>query len=336
MIQVRKLFLLLILALVPIIDISANDRVLIEAKVYRTDEGDDSKSLKDILDNAVLEHSPSLISSYGKKSGLRFNYAKEPSAQASVVEISVLSNKQSNTYDLGINLINEENKNISRIYGHPIGQQFIVSTVIDGAKRIIKVDVNESKISAKTASAINKVKSPPKATYILQVGSNLACDSFDIELKSQNLKNNGFLTYKSSAYAVVELPQDKYTFGNVFCSKGNQRQEMALLRDKLEPFSLVAGRIYYGGTLVFQKFGQIETASEPKVLDNCTNLISRARGAPDNECRDGVGVESEAQKNYKINAYAPEVTPNEIELVNTALSLAENQLEYLPIVYKQQ
>ena len=41
----------------------------------------------------------------------------------------------------------DESKNISRIYQHPIGQPFIVSTDIQDESRIIKINITETTIS---------------------------------------------------------------------------------------------------------------------------------------------------------------------------------------------
>ena len=174
-----------------------------------------------------------------------------------------------------------------------------------------------------------------KATYILQVSSNLGCDNLDVELISDKLDTPQYVKFTSSAYAATTLPQGKYTFGNVICSNKEGMRELDVLKDKIMAFSLSAGKVYFGGRLIFKKVEDFDVNSAPKVIENCTQMISSARGEPSNECSDGVGVDTAARKNYQVNVYAPEVTEKDIEIVRTALSLSENQLTYLPIEYKK-
>ena len=174
-----------------------------------------------------------------------------------------------------------------------------------------------------------------KATYVLQVSSNLGCVNLDIELISDKLDTPQYVKFTSSAYGATTLPQGEYTFGSVICIDKEGRQELDVLKGKIMAFSLSAGKVYYGGRLIFKKVEGLDVNSAPKVIENCTQMISSARGEPSNECSDGVGVDTAARKNYQVNVYAPEVTEKDIEIVRTALSLSENQLIYLPIKYKK-
>lgn len=76
------------------------------------------------------------------------------------------------------------------------------------------------------------------------------------------------------------------------------------------PLNLVFGQAYYIGRLKFQEV-VVYTDSAPKVLSNCTHIISKARGMKSNECCDGEGVD--------------------IESVRSALSVTKEQLLYLPL-----
>jgi len=191
---------------------------------------------------------------------------------------------------------------------------------------------HEKEKEPKTASA--QINDPTQVTYILQVSSNLGCDNLDIELTSNKLDTPKFLKFNSSAYAGVDLPQGDYSFGNVICLDKDGRQTFDVLSEKIMPLSFSAGKVYYGGRLIFQKVDNPDSDRAPNVLDNCTQMISRKR-VSSNECRDGVGVETSAQTRYQVNVFAPEVTDKDIEVVRSALSMSESQLLYLPIGYKK-
>jgi len=209
------------------------------------------------------------------------------------------------------------------------------------ADGFVSVDVTESNNVDEIASEKGQntkntqINGLAQATYILQVSSNLGCKNLDINLISNKLNTPQYLKFTTSAYAGIYLPEGDYSFGTLICSNDDGRQAFDILNEKIKPFSLLAGKVYYGGRLIFQKIEKLDANSEPKVLGNCTQMISRARGETSNECRDGVGVDTSAQTHLQINAFIPEVTDKDIEIVRIALSVSEEQLQFLPMQYKK-
>jgi hypothetical protein len=172
---------------------------------------------------------------------------------------------------------------------------------------------------------------PSPATYIMQVTSNLSCETLDIQLISQADNTHENIRFKSSAFSAVELPSGAYTFGDVICTNKRSTQVHDLLSKKIAPLFLTAGQAYYGGRIIFQEVVTVDANGSPKVLNNCTRSISRARGESSNECRDGVGVDTSAQTSTQINVYLPEVMDEDIALVRSAFSATKDQLLYLPL-----
>ena len=175
------------------------------------------------------------------------------------------------------------------------------------------------------------IAEPSPATYIMQVTSNLSCETLDIELISQADNTHQNIRFKSSAFSAVELPAGAYTFGDVICTNKKNVQAHDLLSEKIAPFYLTAGQAYYGGRIIFQELVTVDPNGSPDVFSNCTRSISRARGVSSNECRDGVGVDTSAQTSTQINVYLPEVLDEDIALVRSALSATKEQLLYLPL-----
>ena len=172
---------------------------------------------------------------------------------------------------------------------------------------------------------------PSPATYIMQVTSNLSCETLDIVLISQADNTHENIRFKSSAFSAVDLPSGAYTFGNVICTNKGRAQVHDLLRDKISPLYLIAGQAYYGGRLIFQEIVTVDANGSPDVISNCTRITTRARGKSSNECRDGIGVDTSAQTSTQINAYLPEVIDEDIALVRSAFSATKDQLLYLPL-----
>jgi hypothetical protein len=105
-----------------------------------------------------------------------------------------------------------------------------------------------------------------------------------------------------------------------------------LLSEKIAPFYLTAGQAYYGGRIIFQELVTVDPNGSPKDLNNCTRIISRARGESSNECLTAVtGIYPSAQTSTQINVYLPEVLDEDIALVRSALSATKEQLLYLPL-----
>lgn len=168
-------------------------------------------------------------------------------------------------------------------------------------------------------------------TYILEVSSNLNCDTLNIELISKADDSVQYLKYTTSAFAAISLPLGRHDFGQVICTTNKDREVFDMLIDQLPPLELNAEKAYYGGRLIFSETSQVAVNKAPKVLSNCTHLISKARGEKTDDCRDGVGVETTAQASRQIKVYAPEVTEDHLKFVRDALSLTEAQLIYLSL-----
>jgi hypothetical protein len=169
------------------------------------------------------------------------------------------------------------------------------------------------------------------ATYILQVSSNLSCETLDIELISQADDTRQHIRYGSSAFAAVEMPSGSYTFGDVTCMNKDDAKVHDLLSDKIAPIYLNAGQAYYGGRIIFEEVVAVDANGSPDVLSNCPRVMSRARGQGSNQCRDGVGVDTSAPTSKQINVYRPEVTDEDLAIVRSALSATKKQLLYLPL-----
>ena len=169
------------------------------------------------------------------------------------------------------------------------------------------------------------------ATYIMQVTSNLSCETLDIELISKVDASRKNIRFTSSAFAAVEVPSGAYSFGDVICTNKENAKAHDLLSENMPPLNFSAGQAYYGGRIIFQELVTADPNGAPDVLSNCTRSISRVRGASSNECRDGVGVDTSAQTNMQINVYLPDVTDEDLALVRTAMSATKEQLLYLPL-----
>ncbi len=176
-----------------------------------------------------------------------------------------------------------------------------------------------------------------RATYILQVSSNLGCDSLEIELMSQDKSTRGKLIFKSNAFASVELKEGIYLFDEVICKLKGNSQSFDMLKDKILPFKLNGNQAYFGGKLIFLESTDVDAHSELEVLSNCSNIISRTRGDKNGdsiqgtECRDGTGVDTSHQVFKQIKVFAPKATDEELSTVRTALNATKDQLIYLPL-----
>ena len=317
----RKLFLILML-LIPFVSAEEAGQVLVEAKVYKVDKLHRAISLKELLAGATLEFNPRLLTNYGKETELRFDYQNEKGSERSVLEILMLPDQSSKTYNIDINLLNKDNENISRIYDHPIGQLFIASTVIEDASRVIQIDVSESK--------------PAMATFVLQVSSNLNCESLAIELNALGQEQHHYLEYTTKAFASVSMPEGKYSFGSVNCRTKEGQQTFDVLHDKLMPLAVDSGQTYYGGRLIFrEEVEQVVAEGLPNILDSCTRLYSNARGKKTDNLCDGAGVKSEGQTSRRIEVYMPEVADEDIAAMKQALSTSGDLLQHLPLKLKK-
>lgn len=182
-----------------------------------------------------------------------------------------------------------------------------------------------------SGSAVATYTEASPATYIMQVSSNLSCETLDIELISQADETRNNIRFTSSAFAAAKVPSGSYEFGNVICTNKGSAQVHDLLSEKIAPLNFNAGQAYYGGRIIFQESVSVNPNDSPDVLSNCTRSISRVRGESSNECRDGTGVDTSAKTTTQINVYLPEVTDEDLALVRTAISATKEQLLYLPL-----
>lgn len=176
------------------------------------------------------------------------------------------------------------------------------------------------------------VSASSSATYILQISSNLDCDSHSIALRSQIDDSKRFLLFEDNAFAALDAPGGTYTFDAMTCAKDGKETSYDIFDDAIAPVVLNNDQAYFGGRLIFKQDEGRKAIEAPRVLSDCTRGNSRQRGARDNnECRDGVGVDTTARKTLTINAYAPRSTAEELTTVRNALSLTPAQLVYLPL-----
>ncbi|MDC0602652.1 hypothetical protein OAP14_06430 [Aliiglaciecola sp.] len=173
----------------------------------------------------------------------------------------------------------------------------------------------------------NAVESAP-ATYIMQVSSNLGCSSLNIELISTSNNPSGNIEFTTGAYAATKLNPGAYRFGDVTCNNKEGVQTFDVLKDKFSPISLKGGQSYYAGRLIFEEKVKDDGGSS-EVFDNCTRVMSGARGEGSNECRDGTGPSAAISK--QVSVYVPKVDDEDINALRTALSATKEQLLYLPL-----
>ncbi len=316
----RKILLVLTF-LVPTVFAQEAAQVVVEAKVYKIDKLDRALGLKELLAGATLEHNPRLLTEYGKETGLRFDYQDDKGSKGSVLEIILQSDQASMTYDIDINLINGGKENISRIDNHPMGQSFIASTIIEDASRVIQIDVSDPQTAV--------------ATFLLQVSSNLGCDSLAIALNSQGDEQSHYLEFTTKAFASVPLPKGEFSFGNVICRTGEEFQTFDILQDQLMPLVVGPGQTYYGGRLIFKQVEQVDANQTPTALENCLHPISRARGEKQDNLCDGAGSEAAPQATTRIEVYMPDETEEDIAAVKQAFSASGDPLLYLPLKIKE-
>ena len=310
--------LLLIALFTPYVLAEESAQLIVDAKIYKLDKTNSSIGLKNLLADSTLERNPRLLSEYGKEVSLRLDYEKENGSEGSALEIIVQSDEVSKTYDIDINILNGDKKNISRIDSHPIGQTFIASTIIENASRVIQIDVLES--------------NPALATFVLQVSSNLGCDSLAIELASHGQQY--FLEFTKGAFASVALPKGDYSFGNVVCTKEDELLSLDLLKDKLMPLAVESGRTYYGGRLIFQQDEQVSNNARINQLENCTRMVSGARGEKQDNLCASEGIESVSTNTTQVEVFMPTVTDQDLDLVEGAFSTGRNNVTYIPLKIK--
>lgn len=310
-----KLLFVLIL-FIPMVSAEETAKLLVEAKVYKTNKLNGATTgLKDLLADATLEHNPRLLSEYGKQTDLRLDFQNDNGSESAAMEIMVIPDASTKTFNVDINLIDGGKKNISRITDHPIGKTFIASTVIDDASRVVQIDVSDA--------------TPARATLILQVSSNLGCDALTIELNSNGQQHH--LDYSSNAFASVALPEGEFNFGNVTCRKGDDQQILDVLQDKIMPLHVDLGRTYYGGRLIFKQDIANQTDED---IENCRPVYSRARGVKQDNLCDGGGLETLAQASTQIAVYKPAITDEQVKTISRVYAGEGEPLQYLPMIIK--
>ncbi|NQY13935.1 MAG: hypothetical protein HRT81_08770 [Henriciella sp.] len=183
-------------------------------------------------------------------------------------------------------------------------------------------------------SATNAQSAPsaPEAQFILQVSSNLDCDTLNVELRSVSGEHTGKLVYSSNAFSAASLPAGTYQFGQVTCFDGpNGTQAFDALKTMSGPFQLQPGHAYLSGKLVVMQTEDTAVQTLPDVVDNCVRGTSRFRKEPRDDCRDGTGIKGDRKTASAVNFYAPLLTPDEIASIRSAFSATEEQLIYLPL-----
>lgn len=180
-------------------------------------------------------------------------------------------------------------------------------------------------------STLASTTTPSNSLYVLQLASNLGCESLEIELLPESGEKAYALTYNTSAYAAVALKPGNYQFGKVSCEIDGTKQVMNILEGQLPPLNLTEEKIYFGGKLIFKQSSAITLNDAPDVLDNCPRHTSRARGTPNNSCRDGNGISTGPKKIKKVDVFAPIVEEKDISIVRNAFNVTESEIAYLPL-----
>ena len=144
------------------------------------------------------------------------------------------------------------------------------------------------------------------------------------------------LSYQNKPFAAVTLPAGRYQFGQVICD-GNKAYDVLT---SLAPITVLPNQAYFGGRLIFKQAAELDDHEELEVLENCSKVVSRARGdeygdsATGIACRDGNGVATSLQPEKKINVYSPIVSAEDLQTIRAALNASEQQLRYMPIKIK--
>jgi hypothetical protein len=180
-------------------------------------------------------------------------------------------------------------------------------------------------------STLASPTTPSNSIYVLKISSNLGCESLEIELRPDSGEGTYNLKYDKGAYAAVELKPGNYQFGKVTCSIDGSYQVLDVLERQLHPLNLIEEKIYFGGELVFAQSSALALNDAPDVLDNCPRQISRVRGAPNNSCRDGNGVNTGPKKVKKVDVFAPTINEQDISIVRSSFQVAESKVAYLPL-----
>ncbi len=311
----------------------ASELLYVDAKIYKADSAAQSTSLTELLSQSTLEHNPRFLAEYEKQVGIKFDFGAVSNEDLSILEVAVLSSESTKTYSIDINVNNGESKTISSIQEHPIGEPFIVSTVIDNVSRIIKIDIDEYSTDLEQKLLVEVTPKADVATYILEVASNLRCEELAIEVMSDTSKDKSNLTYSSSAYASISLAPGQYVFGDVICRNNDEEQSLDLLREQLTPFTVTKGDVFYGGKLILQQRRKNDIRDRPDVLRDCPYVRSRARGGSGSGgCIVAEVTSSPSSRINQIQAFAPPVEQEDIDMVNSALGLPNTQLIYLPLM----
>jgi len=172
------------------------------------------------------------------------------------------------------------------------------------------------------------------STYILQVSSNLECQSLEIELLPKDGAHPHVISFETGAFGAASLPPAEYNFGAVTCHEGARGTEtFEMLKGTLRPVSVKAGQAYFGGKLIIKEIEQAASTT-PDLIDNCVRGTGRFRKESSNECRDGVGVSGKAAVEKIVNFYMPPLKKDEIDEIRDALNASEDQLVYMPITAK--
>ena len=182
------------------------------------------------------------------------------------------------------------------------------------------------------AGYVNANETPPPATYVLQVASNLNCAQLDVEVRDEAGQSAGVLVFHTGAFAAVDLSPGNYYLGTVTCHDGdNGTETFDQLADAMAPFSVASSQAYLGGKLIIQTSRAEPHDSSPDVVDECVRGTGRFRKEPNDDCRDGVGIATERAAARAVNFYAPPLKDDEINRIRTAFAASEEDLLYMPL-----
>ena len=170
------------------------------------------------------------------------------------------------------------------------------------------------------------------ATFVLQVASNLECESLRFELIETDTAERHSLTFGSGAFSAVQLRPGRYAFGPVSCEAGKYGTEtFDQLGKTLAPMSLLSGQAYYGGKVILESAPVASASGEPDVVNNCIRGTGRFRKEPNDDCRDGIGIETDSEAAHLVNFYLPAQSDEDVSRVRSAFKASPEQLLYMPL-----
>jgi len=113
--------------------------VFIEAKIYRLNDKTDDQDLESQIKNAVLEHTPALMTIAGQKATIEVGIESLTGKPEEMLTLHILPNDDATKFDLDFQVQEGENKSISHIDGAAIDNVLTLSATLNNVTRLITV-----------------------------------------------------------------------------------------------------------------------------------------------------------------------------------------------------